>query len=245
MVVGGPHAVEAALAARQEVHRVLIEQGAPARAQRLADAARADGVGLSIVGQGEADRASGVRAQGIAAEIAFRYRDFEDSLPAPEGLLVFLDGVEDPHNLGAILRSADAAGALAVVIPGRRSASVTPAAVRASAGAAVRIPVCRVPNLVQAMDAARNAGFWLIGLDAEATDVLEPGEPGAKIGLVIGGEGAGMRRLVTEHCDRVARLPMRGRAESLNASVAAAVAMYRLQERVLYGLTHVDSRSGD
>jgi 23S rRNA (guanosine2251-2'-O)-methyltransferase len=214
---------------------VLVEQGASARAQRLGERARGLGLQLSIIPHGEADRLSGVRAQGVAAEIGFGYRDLADMLEADAGLLVFLDGIEDPHNLGAILRSADAAGVLAVVLPGRRSAPVTPAVVRASAGGALRVPVCRVSNLVQAMDAARRAGFWLVGLAADAQAVLVPGEAGAKTGLVVGAESSGMRRLVAERCDSVARLPMRGAAESLNASVAAALAMYRLQERVLYG----------
>jgi 23S rRNA (guanosine2251-2'-O)-methyltransferase len=245
LVVGGPHAVEAALERRDQVRSVLVEQGATGRAQRLAERARSLGVPLSIVSLGEADRLSGVRAQGVAAEIGFRYRDLADLLDADAGLLVFLDGIEDPHNLGAILRTADAAGALAVVIPGRRSAPVTAAVVRASAGGALRVPVCRVSNLVQAMDAARRTGFWLVGLAADAPELLAVGDAGAKIGLVVGAEASGMRRLVAERCDSLARLPMQAGAESLNASVAAALAIYRLQEPVLYGPAPVDTQRGD
>lgn len=235
IIVGGPHAVEAALGRPGTVHRVLIEKGAGRRVEEIGMAARRAGVGLSIVSEGEADRLSGSRAQGVAAEIAYAYADIEDFLVAEAGVLVFLDEIEDPHNLGAIIRTCEAAGVLAVVIPARRSASVTSAVVRASAGAALRLPVCRAGNLVQAMDAARNAGYWLIGLAADADSVLAPAEEGAKTGLVVGSEGSGMRRLVAEHCDQVARLPMLGETESLNASVATGLAVYRLCESALYG----------
>ncbi len=227
--------MEAALADPESVHRVLIEKGAGARAEYLRETARRLGVGVAIVSEGETDRLCGGRSQGIAAEIAYKYADLDDFLTCEAGLLVFLDEIEDPHNLGAIIRTCEAAGVLAVVIPGRRSASVTSAVVRASAGAALRLPVCRAGNLVQAMDAARNAGFWLIGLAADGGSVLVPVQSGAKTGLVVGSEGAGMRRLVAEHCDEVARLPMLGATESLNASVATALAVYRLCERALYG----------
>jgi 23S rRNA (guanosine2251-2'-O)-methyltransferase len=234
-VIGGPHAVEAALADPSKVQRVLVEQGAGDRAEALGEQARRLGVGLSKIGAGEADRLAGVRSQGVAAEIQYEYADLDDFVRAESGLIVFLDGIEDPHNLGAIIRTCDAAGALGVVIPGRRSVSVTPAVLRASAGAAIRLPVCQAGNLVQAMDSARNAGFWLVGLDAGANSDISPAEPGAKVGLVVGSEGAGMRRLVTEHCDQLARLPMLGETESLNASVAAGLAVYRLCESTLYG----------
>jgi 23S rRNA (guanosine2251-2'-O)-methyltransferase len=230
--------VEAALEDPSSVHRVLVEQGAGLRAERLGEQARQLGVGLSTVTVGEADRASGVRAQGIAAEISYRYADLDDFLSATHGLLVFLDGIEDPHNLGAIIRTCEAAGALAVVIPTRRSVSVTSAVARASAGAAMRLPVCRAGNLVQAMESARKAGFWLVGLAAEAEQDLTPTPPDSKTGLVVGSEGAGLRRLVAENCDHLASIPMLGETESLNASVATALAVYRLRESVLYDRSH-------
>ncbi len=213
---------------------MLLEQGAGGRADRLGDEARRLGVALSMVSLGEADHLSGVRAQGIAAEISYQYADLHDYLMADSGLLVFLDGIEDPHNLGAIIRSCEAAGAMAVVIPSRRSVSVTAAVARASAGAAMRVPVCLAGNLVQAMESARKAGFWLVGLAAGAQRELSPSEEGAKMGLIVGSEGAGLRRLVAENCDELASIPMLGGGESLNASVATALAVYRLRETVLY-----------
>jgi 23S rRNA (guanosine2251-2'-O)-methyltransferase len=235
IIIGGPHAVEAALADPSGVYRILVEQAAGGRAGKLGEMAKRLGVGLSVVARGEADRLSGVRAQGVAAEISFSYSDLDDFLTASSGLLVFLDGIEDPHNLGAIVRTCEAAGALAVIIPARRSVSVTSAVVRASAGAVMRMPVCRAGNLVQAMDAARNEGFWLVGLAADASTTIAPVAEDGKTGLIVGSEGSGMRRLVAERCDQVARLPMLGETESLNASVATALAIYRLCEGSLYG----------
>jgi len=157
------------------------------------------------------------------------------------GLVVFLDGVADPHNLGAILRTAEAAGAAAVVITERRAAQVNGTVMRVSAGAAVFLPVARVTNLVRALQQARDAGFWIIGLAADAKAAVpragsaDDPRAGDRLGLVVGGEGEGMHRLVTEHCDELARLPMRGRVESLNASVAAGLAIYRLLDGSLFG----------
>lgn len=254
IVVAGPNAVDAILAAAaarsgrargggstiSAVHRVYLEDTAGARCQGLANRASVAGIPVSMMGRGECDRMADARCQGIAAEVGYAYADLDDLLAKP-GLVVFLDGVADPHNLGAILRSAEAAGASGVVIPERRAAHITATVMRVSAGAAVYLPVARVTNLVRAMQQARDAGFWIIGLAADgAAPVPRAGTPddprvGDSVGLVIGGEGEGMHRLVTEHCDEIAYLPMRGRVESLNASVAAGVAIYRILDGTLFG----------
>lgn len=244
ILLAGPNAVEAALAATKAtsiaaVHRVYLEDPSSARTRGLADQARAKGIPVSSMGKGECDRLAGARCQGIAAEVAYAYADL-DVLLARDGLLVFLDGIADPHNLGAVLRTAEAAGAIGAVLPERRSAQVNATVMRVSAGAAVYLPVSRVGNIVRAIQAAKEAGFWILGLDSEGERLLPRGgsgdDPrlGTKIGLVLGGEGEGMHRLVTESCDEIHRLPMRGRVESLNASVAAAVAIYRLLDGDLY-----------
>ncbi|MFN2375064.1 MAG: 23S rRNA (guanosine(2251)-2'-O)-methyltransferase RlmB [Candidatus Binatia bacterium] len=256
IVVAGPNAVEAVLeaaAARARkdpaavgpavaiaaVHRVFLEDTAGGRSQRLAQRAHEVGVAVSMMGKGECDRMAGARCQGVAAEVAYAYADLDDVLARP-GLVVFLDGIADPHNLGAILRTAEAAGASAVVIPERRAAQVNGTVMRVSAGAAVFLPVVRVTNLVRSMQQAREAGFWIVGLAADGQGVVPRGgsgddpRAGDRLGLVVGGEGEGMHRLVTEHCDELARLPMRGRVESLNASVAAALAIYRLLDGSLF-----------
>jgi len=138
-------------------------------------------------------------------------------------------------NLGAVIRTAEAAGALAVVLPGRRAAPVTATVLRISAGAALHLPVCRVANLSRAIEMAQHAGFWAVGLDAEADDLLEPPPPPRPAALVLGSEGSGLRPLVARNCDQLARLPMRGRVGSLNAAAAAAVALYRVAEGLFPG----------
>ncbi|MFP6627327.1 MAG: 23S rRNA (guanosine(2251)-2'-O)-methyltransferase RlmB [Deltaproteobacteria bacterium] len=252
LFVGGPHAVEAVLGGApsvKAVRSVFLEDGAGHRAAEIADRARAGGFAVSRTGPGECDRLCGARSQGIAAEIVYAYADFSQAVEqaarqtadqeaapdAVQSLLLFLDGISDPHNLGAIIRTAEAAGAGAVVVTRRRSAQITAVVARVSAGAALRVPVCRVANLVQALDEARRSGFWLVGLDADPDHAeLASSYPGPALGLVLGGEGGGLGRLVASRCDELVRLPMAGRAESLNASVAAALAMYRVREKALF-----------
>ncbi|HYC57708.1 MAG TPA: 23S rRNA (guanosine(2251)-2'-O)-methyltransferase RlmB [Candidatus Binatia bacterium] len=243
VIVAGPNAVEAALGAKPSsaiasVYRVYLEEPAPRRAHALAHQARESGVPVSTMGPGECDRVAGARCQGIAAEVAYAYADLDDLLTR-DGLLIFLDSIADPHNLGAILRTAEAAGAIGAVLPERRAAQVTATVMRVSAGAAIHLPVARVTNLVRAMQSAREAGFWLLGLSAAADRDLPRGKAddpriGDRVGLILGSEGEGMHRLVAENCDELARLPMRGRVESLNASVAAALAIYRLLDDGLF-----------
>jgi 23S rRNA (guanosine2251-2'-O)-methyltransferase len=257
IIVAGPNAVEAVLDSAQRqgsrdrdgkrvpitiarVHRVFLEDTAGGRSQRLAQRAHTLDIAVSMLGKGECDRMAGARCQGVAAEVAYAYAELDDVLEHP-GLIVFLDHLADPHNLGAILRTAEAAGASAVVIPERRAAQVNGTVMRVSAGAAVFLPVARVTNVVRSIQKAKEAGFWIVGLAAEGQSVVPRAgtadDPRARdrLGLVVGAEGEGMHRLVSEHCDELARLPMRGRVESLNASVAAGLAIYRLLDGSLFG----------
>ncbi len=228
LLIGGPHAVGAAIDGDAgAVIEVMVEQPSSRRAAALAGRARAAGIAVRSVAADSLDRMIGARSQGVAARIRYRYADFESLIDRP-GVLVFLDGVADPHNLGAIVRTAAAVGALGVVIPSRRAAAVTAVTMRVSAGTAATLPVARVTNLVRALEMAGDAGFWRIGLVQDAAGILSPAPPGQAVGLVLGGEGAGLRPLVARTCDELARLPMRGAVESLNVSVAAAVALYRV-----------------
>ncbi len=191
------------------------------------------GLPLLEVGRAELDRMTGgVLHQGIALKVPpYRYAVYDDLLASAD-LLVALDGVTDPRNLGAIVRSAAAFGAAGVAIPQRRAAGMTATAWRTSAGAAARLPIARVTNLVRALKEAQHAGFTVIGLDADGEtgidDCVDAGQP---VLIVVGSEGRGLSRLVTATCDVRVSIPMADEAESLNASVAAAVALAEVARR--------------
>ena len=195
------------------------------------------------VPRGELDRLTGAGAgtgthQGVVLQVPpFGYLHLDDVLARAldaggPGLLVALDGVSDPHNVGAIARSAAAFGAHGLVLPERRAAGVTPAAWKASAGALARLPVARVPNLVRALRSAADAGLMLAGLDGRGELDLDDLELAAgPLVLVVGAEGSGLSRLVGETCDVRVRIPLGGAVESLNASVAAGVALAEVARR--------------
>jgi 23S rRNA (guanosine2251-2'-O)-methyltransferase len=168
----------------------------------------------------------------IALAAAKEYVEVEDILngagPGVPPFLILLDEINDPHNLGAILRTADAAGAHGVVIPRRRSAPLTPTVAKASAGAIEYVPVARVANMPQTIDALKKQGLWMVGADPEGQELYWDARLEGPLGLVIGGEDKGLGRLVKERCDTLVRLPMSGRVNSLNASVAAALLAYEV-----------------
>lgn len=234
----GPHACEEALA-RGELHTLWIAPSAWARQSRLVEAARAVGVAIRREPSEALDRRSqGQRHQGVLGEGgAFAYTDFEDLVRglAPRGnaaLLLALDGVTDPHNLGAILRSAAAAAVDGVLVPERRSAAVNETVLRASAGTAGRVPVCRVVNLGRALDDLKEAGAWIYGLAAGEGSRSYLDEPFDRpTVLVLGAEGEGLHLKIRERCDGLLHIPMPGGIESLNVSAAAAVALFRVLAR--------------
>ena len=197
--------------------------------------------GLSVleIPRHELDRKTGgLLHQGMALQVPpYRYTDLEDILAAAAEsshgpLLVALDGVTDPRNLGAVVRSAAAFGAHGVIVPERRAAAMTASAWRTSAGAAARIPVARVTNLTRALQACQRAGLVAVGLEADADVVLDDLEAAVDpVVLVVGSEGRGLSRLVGETCDLTVAVPMSAATESLNASVAAAVALAEVARR--------------
>lgn len=171
--------------------------------------------------------------QGVIAQAAaFAYSTVEDILARAEEkgeapFVILLDGIEDPHNLGAIIRTACLAGAHGVILPKRRAAGLTPVAVRASAGAVNYVPVARVTNISKEIEALKEKGLWFVCADMDGTRMYDLSLTGP-IGLVVGSEGDGVSRLVKEKCDYVASIPMTGEIDSLNASVAAGVLMYEI-----------------
>lgn len=211
------------------------------RLAELVTLARDSGVTVRQTERHELDRAAGgANHQGVLAWVrtpaARGEHDLDAVLDAIEGppLLLILDGVTDPHNLGACLRSADGAGAHAVIAPKDKAAGLTPVAVKVASGAAESVPFVQVTNLARTLDALKERGIWLIGTADDAPETLFETDLRGPVGLVLGSEGTGMRRLTRERCDLLARVPMRGRAESLNVSVAAGVCLYEaLRQRSL------------
>lgn len=238
--VVGRNPVLEALEAGMPVKQAIIAEGAE-RDDRLREILRftADrSMPMLQVTRAELDRVTGgLVHQGVALQLpAFEYADVEDVLADAAqadatGLVVALDGITDPRNLGAIVRSAAAFGAQGVVIPSRRSASMTAAAWKTSAGAAARIPVAMATNLNRALEQASKAGFTIVGLAGDG-DVPLTGIPGTDgpLMVVIGSEGEGLARLVREHCDVLVSIPIASEVESLNASVAASVALYEISQ---------------
>lgn len=186
--------------------------------------------GVRVVVQGAEEiqqRCGSAGHQGVCAEVAsYSYADAEALLAGPEPLIVALDQVQDPQNLGAICRSAECAGASGVVLPERRAAEVTPAVCKASAGAVEHLPVAQVRNLADFLNAAKSAGLWCYGADAGGTIRYDEVDYAGGVVLVLGSEGRGLRPRVAAACDALVSIPLSGRIESLSVSAAAAVLLY-------------------
>jgi 23S rRNA (guanosine2251-2'-O)-methyltransferase len=231
--VYGIHAVAHVLrAAPARVTAMLALQDRPeGRIAALVEQARAAGISVNLVAADVLDR----QCHGVHQGIAVRLRPAEpwdekrllrhlDAVDQP--LLLVLDGVKDPHNLGACLRVADGAGADAVIVPRDRAVGLTSTVRKVACGAAETTPLVRVRNLARAMRSLKEAGIWCVGTDADAETGYAEADLGGRIALVMGGEETGLRRLTREHCDQLVRLPMRGLVESLNVSVASGICLY-------------------
>lgn len=238
-VVAGVHPVRELLRAGAEVRRVLVveDRRRTDEVVEVLDLARDRGVPVAEVARDEVDRAAeGQVHQGVVAVgPPFPYADLAGVLAGISGqrrLIVALDGITDPHNVGSIARTAEAVGAAAMMVPARRASGVTPTVEKAAAGALAHLPVVQVTNLVRALKQCKQEGFWVVGLDAEGdVDVTESGLLDEPVVLVVGAEGDGLAHLTRVECDALVRLAMRGKVASLNASVAAAVAMYEVAGR--------------
>lgn len=228
MVLAGIHPVREALRANRTLDRVLIARGTGgARLQEIIDLCRERGISVRFEPREALDRASNqANHQGIVAYGAARqYAEIGDLSPTAR-LVVVLDGIEDPHNLGAIIRTAHAAGADAVVSPERRAAGLTETVAKAAAGALEHLQVIRVTNINRLLEDLKSRGFWIYGLDERGREVYSDVDYAQPTALVLGGEGHGLHEQVRKHCDFVIRIPMAGAISSLNVSVAAGIVLF-------------------
>jgi 23S rRNA (guanosine2251-2'-O)-methyltransferase len=231
----GINAVSEALKARGRAFEWvgMAKERHDLRLQRLIEDCRRLAVPVRFLQRTELDRMAGNSAhQGVVAVTsAKQYSDLDDVVGAKRGhysLVVVLDGVEDPHNLGAILRTADAAGADGIVIPERRAASVTGTVTKASAGASEHLPIAKVTNIVRTVEELKERNLWTVGLDERGSQTYDALDYNMDCALVLGAEGKGLHDLVKRKCDFLVSIPMLGKVSSLNVSVAAAVVLYEI-----------------
>jgi 23S rRNA (guanosine2251-2'-O)-methyltransferase len=241
-VLYGIHAVEEALATGRPLERLLVARGrGDERMQRMLASARAANIPVRFVSRQELARLAGTeKHQGVAALSGSKhYLDLEDliSQASAPALFLLLDGIEDPRNLGAILRTASCAGVSGVILPERRAAGITPASEKVSAGASEHIPVARVTNLGRALERLKEAGAWLVGLDERARSAFTEVDYTGFVGVVLGGEGKGLHEHIRAKCDFVVSIPTLGPIRTLNVSVAAGVVLFEaLRQRRAKGL---------
>lgn len=234
----GFHAVTARLRAHPDSVRTIYVAAArhDRRARELAERAQAAGIAVHSVDEGRLDALAGHgRHQGVVAlvtgEVATQTLDeVLDGLSEP-ALLLVLDGVTDPHNLGACLRSADAFGAQAVIVPKDRAAGVNATVAKVASGAADTVPVISVTNLARTLRELKERGVWIVGADADGKESMFDADLAGPLAWVLGAEGAGLRRLTRELCDRLVRIPVHGTVASLNVSVAAGVCLFATRQQ--------------
>ena len=229
----GIHPVAEALRARRPLDRVLVAKGVGgARVQEIIDLSRKNATPLRFEERAALDRLAGSAAhQGVVALGAAKQYAELDDVATTAHMLVFLDGLEDPHNLGAVIRTAHAAGADAVVVPERRAAGLTDTVAKAAAGALEHLPVARVTNINRALEDLKKSGFWIYGVDERGDQDYDTVDYAERAVLVFGAEGKGLHQMVRQHCDVLLRIPMSGKISSLNVSVAAGVVLFDWKRR--------------
>ena len=234
MKIEGRNAVLELLGSGRAVDKILMQKGAEGSAGRIFALAREQGVRVQFADRGALDRESETgRHQGVIAFVSeYKYAELADLLAPAVGarLVIVCDGIEDVHNLGSIIRVAECAGACGVIIPKNKSAQVTGAVVRISEGAANHIKVARVPGVNYAIDELKKSGFWVYGLEADGEDIYSADLSG-DVALVVGGEDRGIAPLTRKKCDKIVSLPLCGKVNSLNASVALGIAAYEVVRR--------------
>jgi 23S rRNA (guanosine2251-2'-O)-methyltransferase len=234
-MIYGIHAVTEAIKSRGRALQYVgvAKERHDLRLQKVIDACRAAGISLRFVPRQELERLAGSAAhQGVVAVAAAKeYCYIEDLLAARRGakaLIVVLDGVEDPHNLGAVLRTADGASADGVAVPERRAVGVTATVAKASAGASEHMPIAKVTNITRTLETLKSHNIWIVGLDERASQTYDSLDYNMDCAIVLGAEGKGLHDVVRKQCDFLVSIPMLGRVPSLNVSVAAGVILYEV-----------------
>jgi 23S rRNA (guanosine2251-2'-O)-methyltransferase len=234
----GKNPVIEALKSERDINKIWIAEGSNRGQMNLITSLAKEGnVLVQFVPKKKIDQMVEGNHQGVVAQVAaYEYAEVDDILAAAEKrneapFIILLDELEDPHNLGSILRTADAVGAHGVIIPKRRAVGLTATVAKASTGAIEYIPVARVTNLARTIDELKDRGVWIVGTDAKGKEDYRNVDGKMSIGLVIGSEGRGMGRLVKEKCDFLLHLPMQGKVTSLNASVAASLLMFEVYRK--------------
>ena len=245
MIIYGINPVlEALESSTSRIERIVVARGKHSgRIQEVIDRARSNGIAVHFEPvEGLHRRAGGKGHQMVLAEIAeITFQSLDSILDGQPNRLLVLDGVEDPRNLGAVLRTAEAAGIDSILLPQRHTSGVTPTVVKTSAGAALHVKIAKIGNVTETLKRLKEAGYWTVGLDMKGREGLGQIDPASKLVLVVGGEDRGLRRLVRENCDFLVRLPMRGQVSSLNLSVAAGILFYLLLEREREATSEVQS----
>ncbi|MDF2036788.1 23S rRNA (guanosine(2251)-2'-O)-methyltransferase RlmB [Bacillus sp. CMF12] len=234
----GKNPVIEALKSERDINKIFIAEGSQSgQMQQVIGLAKSAGVLVQFVPKKKIDGMAEGNHQGVIAQVAaYQYAEIDDLFAAAEkkneaAFFLLLDEIEDPHNLGSIMRTADAVGAHGIIIPKRRAVGLTATVAKASTGAIEYIPVVRVTNMARTIDELKERGVWIAGTDAKGKQDYRQMDGTMPIGLVIGSEGKGMGRLIRDKCDFLINLPMAGHVTSLNASVAAALLMYEVYRK--------------
>ncbi|MCA0151210.1 MULTISPECIES: 23S rRNA (guanosine(2251)-2'-O)-methyltransferase RlmB [Rossellomorea] len=236
--IGGRNPVIEALKSGRDINKIWIAEGSQKGSiQQIVGLAKESNVMVQYVPKKKIEQMVSENHQGVVASVAaYQYAELDDLFQKAEQkgedpFILILDELEDPHNLGSIMRTADAAGAHGIIIPKRRAVGLTSTVAKASTGAIEHIPVARVTNLSRAVDELKERGVWIAGTDAKGKQDFRQLDGTLPIGLIIGSEGKGMSRILRDKCDFLVQLPMIGHVTSLNASVAASILMYEVYRK--------------
>jgi 23S rRNA (guanosine2251-2'-O)-methyltransferase len=236
-IIAGRQPVMEALRAGTSIERVVFLAGVHGMViDDLKTLAQGKGVEIAELGRQEfRELASDTTTQGVVALVAAQKKlsSLKDIVAIPsqrneKGFLLIVDNIEDPHNLGALIRSAECAGAHGVIIPKHHTAPLSETVSKASAGAVEHMAIAEVTNIVNAIEELKEAGYWIVGLEAEGVKLFSTVDYSSPTAIIVGSEGKGMRRLVREHCDFLVNIPLHGKISSLNASVAGALVMFEV-----------------